>query len=111
LAYNEVVKSDRSPSGLPSDRILRQVYGPREIDVDRHVATQPDGLQRVRRVLFVTSVLVAALVMAVVIAGETDAASGIAMIWLAPLVFFLAIVQLIVSLTRPRQPHSGSGGD
>lgn len=86
------------------------MYGPAEIEVERRVGMQYEGLLRVRRTLLVVSGLVAAVVVAVVIAGDLDSAAGIAMILLLPLVFFLAVLQPIVLFTRPKEPPAPSGG-
>lgn len=86
------------------------MWGPTEINVDRRVGLQHEGLLRVRRTLFIASGTVAALVVVVVIAGGTDSAAGIAVLLLAPLLFFLVVLQVLVMLTRPKQTQPRPDG-
>ena len=95
----------RNPSGLPSDRIVGPVYGPREVSAEqlyRQVGHRHEGMLRVRRTFLVATILVGTLTLLVAIFGSTRSASGIATIWLAPLVFFLIVVHLIAICTRPK---------
>ncbi len=96
--------ADRNPSGLPGNRIVGPIWGPAEHDVDRRVGLQHTGLVRVRRTLLITSGVVAAIVVLVAVSGGTDSAVGIAAILLTPLLFVLAVLQVLVMLTRPGEP-------
>ncbi len=78
--------------------------------MDREYGRQPSGLLRVRRTFFVASVLVGALTVVVAIFGSPSAASGIAVLILAPLLLILAGSHLTVLLTRPDQRDSASEG-
>ena len=81
------------------------MWGPAEVDLDRRVGLQRAGLVRVRRTLLIASGVVVAVVVVVVIAGGTDSAVGIAAVLLAPLLFILAVLQVLVMLTRPAEPR------
>lgn len=95
---------DRNPSGLPRQRIVRPMWGPDEVDVDRRVGLQHGGLVRVRRTLLVVAGFLVALVVVVAVGGG-DAAWGIAALWLAPLLIILAVLQVLLLVTRPKATH------
>ena len=97
-----VAASDRRPSGLPSTRIVRPVYGSREQDVDARLEGEAAGLKRTRRTLLVACGVVVAIVLALLLAGNGDAAEGVAGVMLVPLLFVLGGVQVVVMLTRRR---------
>lgn len=100
--------SKRSPSGLPSGRIVRQVYGPAEIDVHARVGNQHAGFVRTRRTLLRVALAVAVLVGVLALTGNTASASGAALILLAPLAFFIVCLQPLVMFTDPgRRRRSG----
>lgn len=65
------------------------MYGPREIDLDRRVGLQHEGVLRVRRGLLVAAGVVAAIAAVVAVAGDGDAAVGMLGVMLAPLVLIL----------------------
>lgn len=93
--------SKRNPSGLPRERIVKQMYLPPNTDLDRHVGSQHEGFVRVRRTLVIVALAVLALVAVLVVTGNTDAASGIAIIMLAPVAFFALLVHVLVVYTDP----------
>lgn len=87
---------ERKPSGLPEERIGGSLLGGLETHIDGHVGFRPEGVRRVRNVFVATSLVIGALVLAVLVAGNTDAAIGMAMALLAPTVVFAVISQLIL---------------
>ncbi len=86
----------RNPSGLPEERLGGSLLGGLESHFDGNVGFRPEGVRRVRNVFVALAVVIAALMLAVVVGGNTDAAIGIAMALLAPVVIFAVISQLIL---------------
>ena len=95
----------QTPSGLPSDRIIGQIYGPPERDMDSDVANRYAGSLRARRALFVVSVAVGVLAAAVAIFGSSSSASGIVALLLAPLLVILFVVHIVALVSAPKEPH------
>ncbi len=81
------------------------MYGPREIDVYRRVGNQYEGFVRVRRSLLRVTAFVLALIAFFALTAGTATAIGIAMFFLAPLLLFLAGVQVAIAFTRPHDSH------
>ena len=83
------------------------MWGPSEVDLDRRVGLQHEGLLRVRRSLVVATVFLVALAVVGSITGGLDTGFGIFAVLIAPLLLILAGLQVIVALTRPkRKPGS-----
>ena len=94
--YVEVVARERKPSGLPEQRIGGSLLGGFESQIDGNVGFRPEGVRRVRNAFVVLALLIGAGVVAVLVAGNTDAAIGMSMALLAPVVIFAVISQLIL---------------
>lgn len=86
----------RNPSGLPEERIGGSLLGGLETHVDSDFDFRPDGVRRVRNFFVALALVLGALVLAVLVAGNTDAAIGMTMALLSPVVIFAAISQLIL---------------
>lgn len=97
----------RNPSGLPSSRVAKPVYGPREIDVYQRVGNQHQGFLRVRRSLLRATAVVLVLIVLGAMSGGAATAAGVAMVLLAPLVLFLAGLEVAIFLTRPKELDGG----
>ena len=94
----------RTPSGLPRQRIVGPMWGPREVDLDRRMANQPGGLLRIRRSLLTATAVLAAIAALGAVTSGLDIALGIFVVLLAPLLIILAGLQLVIAFTRPSQP-------
>ena len=101
----------RNPSGLPRQRIVGPMWGPREVDVYRRVGSQHEGLLRVRRTLLIVTGVLATIAAIGMVASGIDTAFGVFAILLAPLLLILAVLQVIVALTRPKDLSSEPGAD
>lgn len=86
----------RQPSGLPQERIGGSLLGGLETHLDGPASFRPDGVRRVRNVFVAVSLAIGVLVLVVLAAGNADAAIGMTMALLAPVVIFSLISQLIL---------------
>ena len=90
------MRHERKPSGLPDERIGGSLLGGLESHIDGHVGFRPEGVRRVRNVFVAMALVIGALVLAVLVAGNTDGAIGMTMALLAPTAIFAVISQLIL---------------
>ena len=98
------MSSDRKPSGLPQERLTSSPFGGLEqhFDVlDGSSGFNAAGVRRVRNTFFVLALLTGAMVLAVLIAGNADAAAGMAYLLFAPPAVLAAITQLVLWFVEP----------
>lgn len=93
------VSSDRKPSGLPQERITSSPFGGLEQHfdaLDGSTGFNAVGVRRVRNTFVVLTLLTGAMVLAVLIAGNADAAAGMAYLLFAPPAVLAAITQFVL---------------
>lgn len=93
------VSSDRKPSGLPQERITSSPFGGLEQHfdaLDGSTGFSAVGVRRVRNTFAVLTLLAGAMVLAVLIAGNSDAAAGMAYVLFAPPAVLAAITQFVL---------------
>ena len=72
------------------------MLGGLDTQMEGHHVVRLEGVRRVRNTFLVLALIIAALVLAVLLGGNSDAATGMAFALLAPTAVFTAISQFVL---------------